>query len=179
MSDMTVLWNCHAVNASRPPPQQRGRTVKARAGDAVHPRKRARRLVETSVPEDDPRYRRCGGYMTLAARQSRNNCVSVLLTRPVLCRIDLSEVHAFEARRAFSNNIAQGEAALNVAEAALQIAAEDDAIVSHSTVRLPIQVDAFCHCSSNVMTATILFLHCFIECLRNIWWSCLTQYYSA
>ena len=82
--------------------------------------------------------------MTLVARHSQNNCVSVLLTRPVLCRIDHSEVHAFEARRAFSNNIAQGEAALNVAEAALQIAAEDDAIVSHSTVRLPIQVGAFC-----------------------------------
>ena len=30
-------------------------------------------------------------------------------------------------------------AGINLAEAALQVAAEDDAIVSHSTVRLPIQ----------------------------------------
>ena len=31
------------------------------------------------------------------------------------------------------------DAGINLAEAALQVAAEDDAIVSHSTVRLPIQ----------------------------------------
>ena len=57
-----------------------------------------------------------------------------------LRRIDFSELHAFEARRAFVQNIARGESAISVAEAALQIAAEDDAIVSHSTVRLPIKV---------------------------------------
>ncbi len=57
-------------------------------------------------------------------------------------RVDHSEVHAFDARRAFLLNISQGESALSVAEAALQIAAEDDAIVSHSTVRLPIQASA-------------------------------------
>lgn len=39
-------------------------------------------------------------------------------------------------------NISQGESSLSVAEAALQIAAEDDAIVSHSTVKLPIQASA-------------------------------------
>ena len=31
------------------------------------------------------------------------------------------------------------DAGINLAEAALQVAAEDDAIVSHSSVRLPIQ----------------------------------------
>ena len=112
--------------------------------------------------------------------------------------MDLAEVHAWEARRAFVETVAKGEsgariapflidsdvvmnlyaarssasrsmscnvrspkpgdrweamyrgvnivvmhvcpnAGINLAEAALQVAAEDDAIVSHSTVRLPIQ----------------------------------------
>lgn len=43
-------------------------------------------------------------------------------------RIDFSEQLAFEARLAFARNIARGEAGVNLAEAALQVAAEDDAI---------------------------------------------------
>lgn len=53
-------------------------------------------------------------------------------------RADFSEVHAFEARKAFVQNIAHGEAAINLADAAFQIAAEDDALVSHSSVKLPV-----------------------------------------
>ncbi|CAK0760877.1 hypothetical protein CVIRNUC_002808 [Coccomyxa viridis] len=75
-----------------------------------HPRD-ARKVVDRIVVEDDPRYR----------------------------RVDLAEVHAWEARRAFVETVAKGESGINLAEAALQVAAEDDAIVSHSTVRLPIQ----------------------------------------
>ena len=55
------------------------------------------------------------------------------------CRADFSEVHSFEARQAFVRNIAHGEAGINLADAAFQIAAEDDALVSHSSVKLPVQ----------------------------------------
>lgn len=51
----------------------------------------------------------------------------------------MSEIHVFEARRAFAQNVSRGEASVDVALAALQIAAEDDAIASHSTVSFPIQ----------------------------------------
>ena len=50
----------------------------------------------------------------------------------------MSEEHAAEARCAFLSALAAGEGALDLAEAALCIAAEDDALVSHSAVRLPI-----------------------------------------
>jgi len=48
-------------------------------------------------------------------------------------------VHSFEAEQAFVRNIAHGEAGINLADAAFQIAAEDDALVSHSSVKLPVQ----------------------------------------
>ena len=80
-------------------------------------------------------------------------------------------MHAFEARRAFVQNIARGESAISVAEAALQIAAEDDAIVSHSTVRLPIKVwqapaDQLCACSPVYDQA------CAKGFIRVFLWSC-------
>lgn len=59
-----------------------------------------------------------------------------------LPRADFSDLHAFEARQAFVKNIASGEAGINLAEAALAIAAEDDALVSHSSVKLPVQAYA-------------------------------------
>jgi len=57
---------------------------------------------------------------------------------PSYRREDMSESHSREARRAFFAAISQGEGAMNLAEAALQIAAEDDALVSHSSVKLPV-----------------------------------------
>jgi hypothetical protein len=45
-----------------------------------------------------------------------------------LRRTDHSERLAAEARLAFAANVARGEAGVDLAEAALQIAAEDDAI---------------------------------------------------
>ncbi|CAL8467605.1 g7143 [Coccomyxa elongata] len=69
-----------------------------------------RRPVERIIVEDDPRYR----------------------------RVDMSEIFAWQARRAFVINVARGESGINLAEAALQVAAEDDAIVSHSSVQLPV-----------------------------------------
>ena len=53
-------------------------------------------------------------------------------------RVDYSAVHAWEARQAFLRSIAAGEAAVDLAAAALHVAAEDDALVSHSTVQLPV-----------------------------------------
>ena len=53
-------------------------------------------------------------------------------------RFDYSAVHAWEARQAFLRSIAAGEAAVDLAAAALHVAAEDDALVSHSTVQLPV-----------------------------------------
>uniref|UniRef100_A0A061QMV1 Protein SirB1 N-terminal domain-containing protein n=2 Tax=Tetraselmis sp. GSL018 TaxID=582737 RepID=A0A061QMV1_9CHLO len=52
-------------------------------------------------------------------------------------RQDMSLKHTYEARRAFAECIRLGEARTNLAEAALHVAAEDDAIVSHSAVRFP------------------------------------------
>ncbi|KAK9909325.1 hypothetical protein WJX75_000539 [Coccomyxa subellipsoidea] len=63
------------------------------------------------IVEDDPRYR----------------------------RVDMSEINAWKARRAFVTNVACGDSGMNLAEAALQVAAEDDALVSHSSVQLPVQ----------------------------------------
>ena len=48
--------------------------------------------------------------------------------KPRRRRVDFSEAHAWEARQAFLANVAAGEAALDLADAALQIAAEDDAL---------------------------------------------------
>lgn len=53
-------------------------------------------------------------------------------------RVDLSEQHAYEARQAFLTAVSCSEARMNLAEAALQISAEDDAIASHTVVRLPV-----------------------------------------
>ncbi|KAL4431445.1 hypothetical protein ABPG75_006701 [Micractinium tetrahymenae] len=54
-------------------------------------------------------------------------------------RTDFSAQHAFEARRAFLRCIAEGEASVDLAAAALYVAAEDDALVSHSSVQLPVE----------------------------------------
>lgn len=40
----------------------------------------------------------------------------------------MSSLHAYTARWRFAHNIAQGEAGMRLAEAALLVAAEDDAI---------------------------------------------------
>ncbi|PSC74794.1 hypothetical protein C2E20_2429 [Micractinium conductrix] len=53
-------------------------------------------------------------------------------------RVDFSAQHAWEARRAFVQCIARGEAAVDLSAAALHVAAEDDALVSHSSVQLPV-----------------------------------------
>ena len=55
-------------------------------------------------------------------------------------RADFSGLHAWEARQAFVRNIMNGEASIDLADAAFHIAAEDDALVSHSTVKLPVQL---------------------------------------
>ncbi|KAK9816720.1 hypothetical protein WJX72_004217 [[Myrmecia] bisecta] len=57
---------------------------------------------------------------------------------PAYRRVDMSELHAYAARQQFAQQCAQGEAGINLAEAALHISAEDDALVSHSTVPLPV-----------------------------------------
>jgi len=44
------------------------------------------------------------------------------------CRIDMSEEHAAESRASFLSAISVGEGVLDLAEAALHIAAEDDAL---------------------------------------------------
>ncbi|KAL4421748.1 hypothetical protein ABPG77_009731 [Micractinium sp. CCAP 211/92] len=54
-------------------------------------------------------------------------------------RTDFSTQHAYEARHAFMRCIAEGEASVDLAAAALYVAAEDDALVSHSTVQLPVE----------------------------------------
>ena len=50
----------------------------------------------------------------------------------------MSEQHAYEARQSLLRNVSRGEARMNLADAALQIAAEDDAIASHAVVPLPV-----------------------------------------
>ena len=54
-------------------------------------------------------------------------------------RADASAQFAYTARWRFCENIARGEAAMHLAEAALLIASEDDAIASHSTVPFPVE----------------------------------------
>lgn len=49
------------------------------------------------------------------------------LFRPIL-RMDSSEIHAFEARQAFAALLVDGEQNLLLANASLQITAEDDAL---------------------------------------------------
>jgi hypothetical protein len=57
-------------------------------------------------------------------------------------REDMSVVHAHEARQAFLQEISKGEALINLAEAALLVASEDDAlgrclaIITHPNPRL-------------------------------------------
>ena len=48
------------------------------------------------------------------------------------------------AAQALLRNFAAGEARLDVADAALQIGAEDDALVSHSPVALPVPASLPC-----------------------------------
>ena len=48
--------------------------------------------------------------------------------------------HAQAARRAFVDIVERGEATLNLAAAALHVAAEDDALVTHSAVELPVEL---------------------------------------
>jgi hypothetical protein len=50
--------------------------------------------------------------------------------------------------QALLSNFAAGEARLDVADAALQIGAEDDALVSHSPVALPVPVGPRCRVPS-------------------------------
>ena len=47
----------------------------------------------------------------------------------------MSELHAREARAAFLHCISQGEGAMDLAEAALQVASEDDALGEEKTPR--------------------------------------------
>ena len=64
------------------------------------------------------------------------------VTRQVVCaycRADTSALFAYTARWRFCTNIARGEAGMQLAEAALLVAAEDDAIASHSTVPFPVE----------------------------------------
>jgi hypothetical protein len=52
-------------------------------------------------------------------------------------RVDLSQIHAHEARQQFAAEVQKGESGINLAAAALAVSTEDDALVSHSTVKLP------------------------------------------
>ena len=51
----------------------------------------------------------------------------------------MAERHAWNSRQSFVRNVAKGDAGIKLAETCLHIAAEDDAIVSHSVVELPVQ----------------------------------------
>ncbi|EFN51564.1 expressed protein [Chlorella variabilis] len=64
--------------------------------------------------------------------------VQVAASGSLAARVDYSVQHAYQARQAFLRSIQAGEAAVNLAAAALHIAEEDDALVSHSTVQLPV-----------------------------------------
>lgn len=54
-------------------------------------------------------------------------------------REDFSTAHANEARHLYLGEISKGEALIDLATAALHIASEDDALVSHSSVKFPVQ----------------------------------------
>lgn len=94
--------------------------------------------VEASrrVPEEDPRYRRSG-----TSSRSQLGCILDLCSVDfeTSCRVDMAERYAWKARQAFARNVARGEGRISLAETCLHIAAEDDAIVSHSSVELPVQ----------------------------------------
>lgn len=51
----------------------------------------------------------------------------------------MAAVHAYEARKRFVDCIRHGAANVDLAEAALAVCAEDDALVTHSTVKFPIE----------------------------------------
>ncbi|GLC60253.1 hypothetical protein PLESTB_001591100 [Pleodorina starrii] len=53
-------------------------------------------------------------------------------------RADYSDVFQFESRQSYARCISGGEPRRRLAEAALHVTAEDDAIASHSTVRFPV-----------------------------------------
>lgn len=107
------------------PPQSRRavatpRTNLARAQGARHPDQAA--VASTSAE-------------LRASPQSRPDVESDRRYR----RTDFSDDLAREARAAFAANVAGGEAAVDLAAAALQVAAEDDAIASSSTVPFPVE----------------------------------------
>eukprot|EP00892_Ulva_mutabilis_P009514 jgi/Ulvmu1/6935/UM032_0013.1 len=52
---------------------------------------------------------------------------------------DMAAVHAYEARRVFIESIMHGEPQADIVKAALAVAAEDDAIATHSTVPFPVK----------------------------------------
>jgi hypothetical protein len=54
-------------------------------------------------------------------------------------RLDDSEEHALQSRAAFLATLSRGESGVDLAEAALHIAAEDDALVSHSSCEFPVK----------------------------------------
>eukprot|EP01025_Chloroclados_australasicus_P054654 TRINITY_DN6493_c0_g2_i1.p1 TRINITY_DN6493_c0_g2~~TRINITY_DN6493_c0_g2_i1.p1 ORF type:complete len:415 (-),score=32.87 TRINITY_DN6493_c0_g2_i1:417-1661(-) len=54
-------------------------------------------------------------------------------------RFDMSEVHAWECRMEFCKELSLGLGRINLAKCSCWIAAEDDSIVSHSTVKFPVQ----------------------------------------
>lgn len=57
---------------------------------------------------------------------------------PGFHRVDDSRSNAWKARVDFAAQLARGEAGVRLAEAAMLIVAEDDAIASHSTVAFPV-----------------------------------------
>ena len=77
----------------------------------------------------------CGFCVELWSERARK----YLQIEIFLCRVDSSDLHAFNARSQFARAVQKGESGINLAEAALAIGAEDDALVSHSTVPLPVQ----------------------------------------
>lgn len=66
---------------------------------------------------------------------------SQILVSPILLhsffRVDDSDLHAYQARQQYASEILKGESGINLVAAALAVSIEDDALVSHSTVRLP------------------------------------------
>ncbi|CAD7704561.1 unnamed protein product [Ostreobium quekettii] len=80
--------------------------------------------------------RRCAAPVDLRCTASGGGCVE---DDPRYRRIDFSREMAHNVRVELARNLALGEARMDVALAALQIAAEDDAIVSLSSVPFPIQ----------------------------------------
>ncbi len=77
--------------------------------------------------EADERYRRCAHVL----RNKRvKRCMDCMYEFCVL-RVDGSLLHSYAARYRFCQNVARGEPGMQLAEAALLIAAEDDAIGGH------------------------------------------------